>query len=75
MGQSMLMTLSIYFITICLSNYLYYLIIEINNSKRLNRISLVMILVIGGILTYFTYHPIMIDFFRDPENNTYGIPK
>ena len=74
-GQSMLMTLSIYFITICLSNYLYYLIIEINNSKRLNRISLVMILVIGGILTYFTYHPIMIDFFRDPENNTYGIPK
>ena len=74
-GQSMLVTLIIYFITICLSNYLYYLIIEINNSKKLNRISLVMIIVIGGILTYFTYHPLKIDFFKDPESKVYGIPK
>ena len=74
-GQSMIMTLSIYFITICISNYLYYLIVEMNYSKRLNIISLIMIIVIGSILTYFTYHPIMIDFFRDPETNTYGILK
>ena len=74
-GQSMLMTLSIYFITICLSNYLYYLIININNSNQLNRISLVMIIIIGGILTYFTYHPLMVDFFKDPESKIYGIPK
>ena len=74
-GQSMIMTLTIYFITIILSNYLYYLIIEMKNSKRLNKISFVMIIVIGSILTYFTYHPLKIDFFRDPENNTYGIKK
>ena len=74
-GQSMIMTLSIYFITIVLSNYLYYLIIEMKNNSKLNKISLIFILVIGGILTYFTYNPLKIDFFRDPETHSYGIPK
>ena len=74
-GQSMIMTLSIYFITIVLSNYLYYLIIEMRNNNRLNIISLIAIIVIGSILTYFTYKPIHIDFFRDPKTNIYGIPK
>lgn len=74
-GESMIMTLVTYFITIILSNYLYYLIIEIPNSTKLNRISFVMLIIIGGILTYFTYHPIRIDFFRDSKTNTYGIPK
>ena len=75
LGQSMFMTLSIYFLTIILSNYLYYLIIEMKNNSKLNKLSFIVILIIGFILTYFTYHPIKIDFFRDPENNTYGIPK
>ena len=74
LGESMIITLSIYFITICLSNYLYYLIIEMNNNQRLNRISLVVIIVTGIILTYFTYHPLKIDFFCVPTTNTYGIP-
>ena len=74
-GQSMLMTLSIYFITIILSNYLYYLIIEIKDNSNLNKISLVFILMVGFILTYFTYKPLKIDFFRDPKTNYYGIPK
>ena len=71
----MFMTLSVYFVTICLSNYLYYLVIEMNNNKKLNRISVIMLLVIAGILTYFTYHPLKIDFFRDPKTKTYGIIK
>ena len=74
-GQSMLMTLSVYFVAIALSNYLYYLIIEMNNNKKLNRISLIMLIVISFILIYFTYKPLRIDFFKDPINNTYGIPK
>lgn len=74
-GNSMFMTLSVYFITIMVSNYLYYLIIEMKNNSVLNKISLIFIIVIMAILTYFTYHPIKIDFFRDPTNNTYGIPK
>ncbi len=74
-GAIMWMTLLIYFITIILSNYLYYLIIILPNSKRLNIISSIMIIVILGILTYFTYHPEKIEFFRDPETHTYGIKK
>lgn len=74
-GHSLLMTLCIYFITICLSNYLYYLIIEMNNNYRLNIISFISIIVIGAILVYFTYHPLKIDFFRDPETKSYGILK
>jgi hypothetical protein len=74
-GQSMFMTLSIYFVTLVMSNFLYYLIIEMKNNSKLNIISFIMLLVIGGVLTYFTYHPIKIDFFRDPTTNVYGIPK
>ena len=73
LGESMFMTLSIYFITIIISNYIYYLIIEMNNNMQLNTISLVLIIVIGSILTYFTYHPLHIDFFKDPKTNIYGI--
>ena len=74
-GQSMLITLIVYFITIVLSNYLYYLIIEMNDNKKLHKISFVMLIIIGSILIYFTYHPLLIDFFRDPKTNLYGIPK
>ena len=74
-GAVMWMTLLIYFITIILSNYLYYLIIILPNSKRLNIISAFMIIIILGILTYFTYHPEKIEFFRDPETHNYGINK
>jgi len=74
-GQSLIMTLVIYFITICLSNYLFYLIIGMNNNKKINQISFIMLIVIEIILMYFTYHPLKIDFFRDPETNTFGINK
>ena len=74
-GSSMIMTLSTYFITIVISNYLYYLIVEMKNNSVLNKFSFIAIIVIGSILTYFTYHPLKVDFFRDPTNGVYGIPK
>ena len=74
-GKVMVITLITYFITICLSNYLYYLIIEMNNSKKLNRISFVMLFVIMFILTYFTYNPLKVPFFYDTINHYYGIKK
>ena len=74
-GESMIMTLSIYFLTIVMSNYLYYLIIEMKNNRKLNIISFITIIIVGFILTYFTYNPIKIDFFRDPKTNIYGIKK
>ena len=72
-GSIMWLTLLIYFISIILSQYLYYLIIEINNNSKLNIISLIMLFIIMIILTYFTYNPLKIEFFRDPTNNSYGI--
>jgi len=73
-GAKLIVTLIIYFITICISNYLYYLIINVDdNRKILNIISFVLIIVCMVVLTYFTYHPIKTDFFRDPEENYYGI--
>ena len=72
-GAVMWITLTIYFITIMLSQYLNYLIIEMNDNKKLNYISLIMLVTGIFILTYFTYHPLKIDFFLDVENNTYGI--
>ena len=74
-GAIMWITLLIYFITIIMSQYLYYLIISMDNNKKLNLISGISLLIIMIILTYFTYHPLKIDFFRDPENNSYGIKK
>ena len=74
-GENLIITLIIYFITIILSQYLYYLIIEMNNNRKLNIISFISLIVFLGILTYFTYHPLKIDFFRDPKTNIYGIKK
>ena len=72
-GSIMTITLIIYFITIILSNYLYYLIIILPNSQTLNLLSIIFIIINIFILTYFTYNPIKIDFFKDPVNNYYGI--
>ena len=72
-GSIMWMTLVIYLISIVLSQYLYFLIIEMNNNTKLNIFSSIMLILIMIILTYFTYNPIKTDFFKDPTNNSYGI--
>ncbi len=74
-GSVMWMTLTIYFITIVLSQYLNYLIVEMNNNRKLNIISFIMLIIGIFILTYFTYHPMKKEFFKDPKNNSYGINK
>ena len=73
-GYNMVFTLIWYFISIIISQYINYLIINRHNWG-FNRLSLFIIIGSVFILTYFTYNPLRIDFFRDPENNTYGIKK
>ena len=72
-GENLTVTLIIYFITICLSQYLNYLIISKDNHKLLNVISGIILLISTIPLIYFTYHPKENEFFRDPKTNTYGI--
>ena len=74
-GENIVITLGIYFITICVSQYLNYLIICKDNHKLLNIISAVILLIATILLTYLTYHPKKNDFFRDPKTNQYGIKK
>lgn len=76
MGANLLVTLIIYFITIGISQYLNYLIINTKvNYKALNLVSLILLFISVVVLTYFTYNPMKNDFFKDPENNSYGIKK
>ncbi len=72
-GSIMWMTLIIYFITIIISQYLYYLIINMKDNKRLDYISGISLIVLFIILIYFTYHPLHIPFFEDPIHHYYGI--
>lgn len=75
LGNSLIMTLIVYFITIIASNYIYYLVIKNDKNKNLDIIS-VALSIIGILgLTYLSYNPPKTDFFKDPENNTYGIQK
>ena len=75
LGNSMIMTLIVYFISIVASNCIYYLIINNEYNKSLNILGIILSIIGIVFLTYFTYHPLKVDFFRDPENNIYGIPK
>lgn len=74
-GQNLTMTLIIYFITIVVSNYLYYLIIEMDNNRKLNLVSLVSLIIMVIPLTYLTWDTPKADFFRDPETGHYGLKK
>ena len=71
-GENMIITIIIMFITIILSEILSYKIINMNDFKLENKtiIFVIIVYIIFGILTY---NPIKIDLFKDSTNNTYGI--
>lgn len=74
-GQNLILTMSIYLITLVISQYLFYLITIKNHNKFYNSLSLMIIPVIWVGLIYFTYNPLHTDFFFDPIDELYGIPK
>ena len=74
-GSNLIMTMIIYFITLCISQYLFYLITLRHHNKFYNNLCLIVIPFIWLILVYFTYNPLKIEFFFDPIDEIYGIPK
>ena len=74
-GSNLIMTMTIYFITLVISQYLFYLITLKSHNKFYNKVCLIIIPFIWLILIYFTYNPLHIEFFFDPIEEIYGIPK
>ena len=72
-GENMAVTLIIYFISIVISQWINYLIINRDNRPLINIISSILIIVTITVLLYFTYNPLRNDFFIDPKDQTYGI--
>lgn len=72
-GENMVVTLIVYFISIAVSQWINYMIINRDNRPLINIISFVLIIVTITVLLYFTYNPLRNDFFRDSKTQTYGI--
>ena len=74
-GENMLVTLTIYLISIIISQILNYFIEFKKDLNVLNIISLLVIFLIYAFTTYLTYNPPICKFFLDPTNNSYGLNK
>ena len=74
-GQNLIITMIIYFITLSISQYLFYLITIKKHNKFFNLVCLLIIPLIFIIFIYFTYKPPIKEFFFDPIKEVYGIPK
>ena len=74
-GENLMITLTIYFITIIISQIFNYFFKIKKESKILNIIGIISIIIIYIILIYLTYNPLINNFFLDPTNNSYGLNK
>ncbi len=74
-GQNLIFTMILYFLTLCLSQYIFYLITIEKHNDFYNKFCLVIIPILWIILIYFTFNPIHSSFFFDPIKEIYGIPR
>lgn len=74
-GEGLIYTMIIYFFSLSISQYLFYLITMKENNNLYNKLSLIIIPLIWIILVYFTFKPLQTKFFFDPIKEIYGIPK
>lgn len=75
LGEYLLLTLLILFITYLISNIISYNILTSKSIPFLNIISIPLIIIIYLIFNYLTYNPPKNFFFIDSITNTYGIQK
>lgn len=73
-GENMIVTIIIMFISIIISEIMSYKIIHMKNFNLENKtiIFVIFVYIIFGLLTYY---PLKIDLFLDTQTNTYGIEK
>ena len=74
-NENLMITLFVYFITIIISMILNYFVVFKKNYKVLNILSFIVIIIIYILFGYFTFNPLINNFFLDPTNNSYGLNK
>lgn len=75
-GEKMVVTLIIYFITILISQFINVkLLYNTKKNTLLNVLGIISLLIMFIVSLYLTYNPIKISFFFDPLNKVYGIYK
>lgn len=72
-GEHFLVTITILFLSILLSQYLFRFVLEGKQMKVFNFIGALLIPIFYFFFGYFTFHPIKADFFYDPIHEKYGI--
>jgi len=73
-GENMIVTIIIMFITIIISEIISYKIINMDDFNLENK-TIIFVFIVYIIFGILTYNPFKIDLFRDSEKNTYGINK
>ncbi len=74
-GENLMITLTIYFITITISQIINYFLKIKKESKILNIIGIISIIATYVIFTYLKYNPLINNFFLDTTNNSYCLNK
>lgn len=74
-GENLIITLLIYFISIIITSILNYFFKIKIESKLLNIIGIIFMIIIYITTTYLTYNPLINNFFLDPISNSYGLNK
>ena len=72
-GENFIFSITLLFITLCLSQILSYFIYQLNNYKFINYLSIIFIFIIYFLFTYLSYKPIYNYLFFDDLNDKYGI--
>lgn len=72
-GESMLLNLSILFLTIGIIELLQYYVLQLPNYRILNYLSPILIITTYLIFAYLTYYPIHSPLFFDTLDEKYGI--
>ena len=71
-GESMFLAISIMLITIVISQVISYKIMN-KEDLKLEKITILLVLIVYIIFTILTYNPIKSDLFIDPKKGFYGI--
>ena len=72
-GENMIITFIILFITICLAEIIHYFITKHDSIEYQCIISIILIIISYIVFGYLTYNPPKTDFFYDTTEGKYGI--